>query len=187
MNTQQVLKKISILSLLLLICQRCFAVEDTNILAAGDWSKPVDGSHGDTLRGRLLLGESPKNNSPAIYLELQDCGQGWANDMDVYCNMNPGGGCHLNFSDASGQPVRMKGGGFGGGMPGKSWITLPADATVRLRISAYATFSYASMNDYFISGTFTIDPPADHLGDNVFQGTLNLPPLKIPAKSLSEK
>ncbi len=188
---QQILKKATIPLLLLLACRCCFAIEDTNIIAAGDWSAPVAGfqdkdtgrgAHHPTLRGRLLLCESPKNHSPAIYLELQDCGEAWGNNMELYCNMNPGGGYHLEFRDAAGRLLPGRSGGFEGGVPGAAWITLPTDAAVRLRISPFATFSLESTNDYFISGTFIVDPPADHTGLDVFQGTLKLPPVKIPAK-----
>jgi hypothetical protein len=165
----------------------CYAIEDANIIAAGDWSTPVSGfsdkgsirgAHRPTLRGRLLLCESPKNHSPAIYLELQDCANVWG-VAEIYCDMNAGGGCRLESRDAAGLPILLQTSCFSGGTPGVSWITLPCDATVRLRVSAYATFSYASTNDYFVAGIFTVDPPANHTGLDVFQGTIHLPPMKI--------
>lgn len=190
-NTQIILKKISISFLLLLLCQCCFAAEDTNIIAAGDWSEPVVSSHSNTLHGRLLLCESPKNHRLAAYLELQDCCEAWGSDIEIYCNMNPiVGGCHLKFSDTAGQPLPSQFPPLGlsnGGLPGAHWITLPSDSTVRLRISAYAGFYLESTNDYLMSGTFTVDPPADHSGLDVWKGTINLPPVKIPAKRLSGK
>src|ERR1035441_102760 len=70
-------------------CACCFAVDDTNVLAAGDWSKPVGDFVGYTLRGRLILCDSPKNGDAAIYVELQECSRAAGVDMDVYCNMNP--------------------------------------------------------------------------------------------------
>src|SRR5215475_6861013 len=67
----------------------CFAADDTNALAAGDWSKPVGDVLGYTLRGRLLLCDSPKDRTTAVYLELQECSKGWGGCLDVYCNMKP--------------------------------------------------------------------------------------------------
>ncbi len=185
-------KKAFALSLLILLSSQvaCFAVDDAKILAAGDWSAPVGGTedastgrgaHSPVLRGRVLLCESPKNHSPALYLELQDCGNVWGSTNEVFCNMSPGGGCHLESRDQAGKPIAPRGGGFGGGMPGAHWITMPCDSTVRLRISRYATFTYANTNDYFVSGTFTSEPPKDpndHRLD-VWQGTLKLPAMKI--------
>jgi hypothetical protein len=121
-------------TLLLLLAARvsCFAIEDTNIIAAGEWSAPVAGfqdkntgrgAHHPTLRGRLLLCESPKNHSLAVYLELQECRDAWGNATEVYCNLSPGGGCHLELRDSAGQLLPRKPGGFGGGMPGAKWIT----------------------------------------------------------------
>lgn len=174
---------------LLLVQDASFAVDDTNILAAGDWSTPVTGSedistgrgaHHPVLRGRLLLCESPKNDSPAIYLELQDCGDVWGK-ADVFCNLNPGGGCHLENLDSSGKRIPPRMGGFGGGAPSAEWFDLPADATMRLRISAYVTFTYASTNDYFVSGTFVSNPPPDPKDNrlDVWMGTIQLPAMKV--------
>jgi hypothetical protein len=178
------------ITLLLLLAARisCFAVEDTNIIAAGEWSAPVAGfqdkgsgrgAHHPTLRGRLLLCLSPKNHSLAVYLELQEYSESWGNPTEVYCDLRPGGGCHLELRDGAGQILPRKAGGFNGGAPGAYWITLPTDCTARLRLSPYATFSFATTNDYFISGAFTADPPPDHTGLDVWQGTLKLPEMKV--------
>jgi len=156
-----------------------------DILAAGEWSEPVAGiqdkktgrgAHRSVIRGRLLLCKSPKNQQPAAYLEVQDCGDTWGGITEIYGDM---GGCHLELRDAKGQPLPPMGFAFGGGMPGAHWMTLPCDSTVRLRISPYASFSFASKEDYFMSGSFVVDPPADHTGLDVWQGTLKLPAMKI--------
>lgn len=160
------------------------ALDEKYILAAGDWSEPVAGSrdknttrgaHQPTIRGRLLLCESSKNHQTAAYLELQDCCDTWGGSTEIYCDM---GGFLLELRDANGQLLPIKEGG-GGGMPGAHWMTLPCDSTVRLRISAYASFSFASQADYFMSGSFVVDPPADHTGLDVWQGTLKLPAMKV--------
>lgn len=186
--------KAFVLSLLLLLSSQaaCFAVDDPNVLAAGDWSAPVAGTqdrgtirgaHHPVLRGRLLLCESPKNHSPALYLELQDCNYVWGN-IEVYCNMGLNGGCRLEARDASGKPIEWQPGPFGGGEPGAHWIMLPCDSTMRLRISHYATFTYASKGDYTIAGTFSSQPPKDRNDHrlDVWQGTLKLPAVKIIPK-----
>ncbi len=73
---------------------------------------------------------------------------------EVYCDMRPNGGCQLESRDPSGKHIREMG-AFGGGVPGAQWITLPCDSTLRLRASRYATFTYASKGEYFVSGTFS--------------------------------
>ena len=198
----------------------CFAVEDTNIIAAGDWSKPVGDFLGYTLRGRLLLCDSPKDKVTAVYLELQECADSWGGCMDVYCNMKPTvalgghpdsqGREHIEkaaavweLRDASDKLVPESGGGFGGGAPGASWIMLPCDSTVRLRASVYGggrlkdgslsifflsnswVIPPRSTNDYYLSCTFTVDPPTNHVAlpeHHVWQGTLTLPKMKIPVQ-----
>jgi hypothetical protein len=45
-DTQHILNKIFISFLLLLVCQCCFAAEDTNIVAASDWSELTNGLGG---------------------------------------------------------------------------------------------------------------------------------------------
>jgi hypothetical protein len=182
------------LSLLILLSSHgaCFAVDDAKILAVGDWSAPVTGTaeattgrgaHRPVLCGRLLFSESPKNHSPAVYLELQDCGEVWGM-TEVYCDMGPNGGCRLESRDASGKPIEWEPGPFSGWAQGSHWITLPCDSTIRLRVSRIATFIYASKGDYLVSGTFSSRPPKDpndHRLD-VWQGTLKLPAVKIIPK-----
>jgi hypothetical protein len=192
-SAQKLFKTISISLLVLLVCRCCFAIEDTNIVAAGEWSAPVAGledmktgrgAHHPTLRGRLLLCESPKNNSLAMYLEIQDCDSAWGEATEVYCDAERK--CLLKIVDASGKSLSPDG-FFSGWVQRPSWINLPSDSAIRLRVSRIETFTFASTNDYLVSGTFTVDPPPDHTGLDVFQGTINLPPVKILPKSLSGK
>lgn len=208
-------------------CRCCLAVEDTNVIAAGDWSKPVSDLRGCSLRGRLLMCEGPwrgvgQTTQTAVYLELQECSDGFGCCVDVYCNMKPtvalGAGpdaqgreriekasAHWELRDATDRPVpESPGGNFGGGAPGASWISMPCDSTVRLRatvyggggrskdgslsiffLSNYWVIPPRSTNDYFLSCTFTIDPPTNHVafpGHQVWQGTLELPKMKIPVQ-----
>ena len=190
-----IMKTFLLLLVILLSSQvDCFAIDDASILAAGDWSAPVAGTaeartgrgaHRPVLRGRLLLCVSPKDHSPTFYLELQDFSEVWG-ITEVYCDVGPNGGCHLESRDRSGKPIVRDEAVFSGGIPAPRWITLPCDSTIRLRVSPYAASIYASENDYFVSGTFSSKPPSDpndHRLD-VWQGTLKLPAVKIvPKKS----
>jgi|ERR1022692_2701710 hypothetical protein len=197
----------------------CFAVEDTNIIAEGDWSKPVGDFLEYMLRGRLLLCDSPKDKDAAVYLELQECSEFWGNCMDVYCNMKPtvalGGhpdaqgrervekaAAVWELRDASNNLIPGPPGAFSGGAPGASWLSLPCDSTVRLRAScgggrlkdgSLSIFFLSnewliprrSTNDYYLSCTFTVDPPTNRVvlpGHHVWQGTLSLPKMKIPVQ-----
>ena len=208
------------------------AADDMNLVAAGDWSAPVHSTQafnflsGGTLRGRILLAESPKpGGSPgwhdlAVYLELQDCSDVWGRVIDVYCNMMPtvALGAHPDaqgretieqaagrweLHDAAGHSVPDSPGGFSGGGPGRYWMSIPTDSTVRLRATLYGggkgedgqlhlllpshdwQIPSRSTNDYFLSCTFTVDPPTNHIVENghrVWLGTLKLPPMKIPVQ-----
>jgi len=217
---------------LLFTSECCFSAVDTNLIAAGDWSAPVGSTQGfgfpnrGTLRGRILLAESPKSGgSPgwhdiAVYLELQECSDLWDGDMDVYCNMmptvtlaahpnaqgretiQPAGG-QWELHDGSGRPVPGSPGAFSGGRLGSYWMTIPTDSTVRLRATCYCggkdkdgrlhivlpnnywQIPSRSTKDYFLSCTFTVVPPTNHIveaGHCLWQGTLVLPPLKIPVQ-----
>jgi hypothetical protein len=207
------------IALLFLLVARvcCFAVDDTNVLAAGDWSKPVGDSGGYMLRGRLLLCDSPKDKVTAVYLELQECSGFWGGCIDVYCNMKPtvalGGhpdaqgrerieqaAAVWELRDSAGNLLPESEGGFGGGAPGASWIALPGDSTARLRASVYGggrlkdgslsifflsnswVLPARSTNDYYLSCTFTVVSPTNHVAlpdHHVWQGTLRLPKMKI--------
>jgi len=217
--------KITAVFLLFVAFQCCFGVNDTNVIAAGDWSEPVS-CQGEglencgTLRGRLLLCDSPKDGSAAVYLELQELAETWGGTIEVYCNMEPtvaiAGGpdaqgherirkaaAQWELGDGSGRPIPEAGGGFGGGAPGVDWVTMPTDSTVRLRASVFGggrlkngslhIFFLAkswvipprSTNDYYLSCTFTVEPPTNHVAlpeHRVWHGTLKLPSMKIPVQ-----
>ena len=198
--------------LVLLASSACAFAADTNLLAVGDWSAPVTSEgigpdRGGTLRGRLLLAESPKPSAPrnwhdsAVYLELQECGESWGGVIDVYCNMIDASACRWELRDSSGKAVPESPGGFGGGTPGRDWITMPSDSTVRLRATVYGggkgedgrlhimflshnwEIPPRNTNSYFLSGTFTVVPARNHVvvpEHRVWQGTLTLPAVKIP-------
>ena len=218
------MKRIALL-VLLATGASCLGAEDTNVIASGEWSGPVScAGEGlefcGTLRGRLLLCQSPKDKVIAVYVEFQECADSWGGTLDVYCNMKPtvalGAGpdsqgrerieeaaAHWEMRDASNRPVPESPGGFGGGAPGADWITLPCDSTVRLRASVYGggrlkdgslsifflsnhwVIPPRSTNDYYLSCTFVVDPPTNHVAlpeHRVWHGSLSLPRMRIPVQ-----
>lgn len=168
------------------------AAEKTPVVA-GDWSEPVGG-----LRGRLLvyqgraLGDG-KTRETLVYVELQNVAE--SGERNVY--FDPDGlKCEL-LDDAGKAAARpAEGGGGSGGRPGKTWVRLPHDSTLRLRTSPYGygspddvglllpsgtdtwVIKAADTADYFLAGTFT-SRPKDGAGINVWAGELKLPKAKV--------
>ena len=87
-----------------------------------------------------------------------------------------------------------------GGRPGKAWVTLPFDSTLRLRANPYG-FGRADADglliplgsdawliragdtaDYFLAGTFA-SVPKDGVGINVWTGEIKLPKAKVSPRS----
>ena len=208
----------SIILFLLALCPCLCVIADTNDIAVGNWSEPVGDSRGYKLRGRLLICETPRHRGPgggydtAVYLELQECSDYIGETLQVYCNMEGGeflgpdfkrfekAGGHWELRDAADNPVAQSPFAFSGAAPGKYWMALPCDSTVRLRVtlfgggrmddgslgfafpSQYWVIPARSTNDYFLSGTFSVSPPTnriDVLKVHVWQGTLKLPKMKI--------
>lgn len=185
-----------------------FAKGEEEVLATGDWSKPVSYS-GCSLRGRLLLCKSPKNQSAAVYIELQECAESWGGNTAVFCDLTAATSQHpkpaavWEMWDEAGKPVPGSPSAFSGGAPGASWISLPTDSTVRLRASVYAgsgpgdgslsifflsnhwLIPKVSSKDYWLGGTLTVEPPADLAapeGHRVWKGTLAMPKMKMPVQ-----
>jgi hypothetical protein len=197
--------KIIALFLLFSCLQCCLGQTDTNILATGDWSKVVTESD-HTLRGRLLVYDDQSQsagNHARIYLELQHVFQGgWSNPLEVYFDTDIGNGLHLDLRDDLDLPIPRAHVLIRGPVPNPCWVTLPCDSTVRLRADTYTLGPSSkpdgleilvrdgcwiipknTTNEFFLSGSFT--PPKDHpssLKYHVWQGTLELPKVKIPAK-----
>jgi hypothetical protein len=202
-GAQQILKAIPIL--MLLACRCCFGQTDTNLIATGDWSAVVrDGQIGPFLRGRLLVYDDQgisTHNHARIYLELQHvCATNiWYPPIEIYCF---GTNLDLELEDGRGQPIPGFGSVVWGFVSAPCWVTLPIDATVRVRAdngplgpstkpngldipNGFEDWIIPpnATNDYYLSATFT--PSKDHpspLNYHVWQGTLKLPAVKIPAK-----
>jgi len=203
--------------LLMLVVQHCcIAATETNFVSVGEWSNPVSDSYGYRLRGRLLLCQVPWRGPAStpdigVYLELEEISDFSVAPVQVLCDLSPakhsdGLLCELRYTD--GRPV-AEGGIYSGGVPGSCWITLPAYSSIRLKVSggtAKATqdwiqitlsrqswaFPSKNTNDCFLSGTFTVNPPAELVTPytpsnyHVWKGTLTLPAVRIPVKRLKE-
>jgi hypothetical protein len=150
-------------------------------------------------------------NHALVYLELQHIYPTNMVDryfiVEIYYDPNMGvdnepPGLLLELSDEHHQPppstlIQS----FNGSFTSPYWITLPLDTTVRIRADFISvgteetnglnilgrpgqwTIPYHAINDYYLRGTFvsTKDHPSP-LHYHIWQGTLELPPVKIPAK-----
>ena len=178
-------------------------------IATGDWSEPSSDSRGRALRGRLVLCEKPRSDmrqEVVVYVELQDASDSIGNSKRLYCdfsstNLQPenqsGLRCVMKTRDNA--LVSAKSFPFGGGIPGSEWITLPTDASIRLRATPFGihrenamaissgpgtlwVIDNADTKEYFLSGTLIIDPPANVIqgdSENVWRGTISLPAVRI--------
>jgi hypothetical protein len=189
------------------------ASDPPELVVAGDWSKPVADARGFAVRGRVALyarAVSDDRREVAVYVELQDARESVGGDsMRLFCDLGRTdfrpeykGGLRCDLRGKDGRPVKAAPFPFSGAVPRSEWVTLPSDATVRLRSSPFGVHRPKAMaiapdlgvlwviddgdaNEYFLSGTFTVDPPADRTaaGDgHVWRGTIELPAAKIVAK-----
>lgn len=126
------------------------AADDTNLVAAGDWSQPSATPEGSAIRGRLLICDTPAHagaepdrwTDTAVYLELQEFSSS-VRSVRVYCEPNrwrfldPHPGLRCELRDRKGNLVPDSPGGFGGGMPESCWVTLQPYCSVRMRASVF--------------------------------------------------
>ncbi len=116
------------------------------------------------------------------------------------------GGCDWELRDSTNKTIPNSPGGASGGEPAAEWVLLPCDSTVRLRASAYnggrlkaSVFTIDlpyhhfwqipahGTNQYFLSGTFIVNPPPNHVPRSnhvVWSGKLTLPKVRIPLDRL---
>jgi hypothetical protein len=190
-------------------CGPIRAAEPSKVIASGDWSKPVADARGYAVRGRLVLCEKPAGDDRrhvAVYVELQDASQAIGGPMRLFCDFGKHefrpeykGGLDCDLRDQHKQLVKTAPSAFGGAVPRSEWVTLPSDATIRLRASPFGISRVKAKaicphlgklweiadddpNDYFLSGTFTVDPPADAPAvgnDHVWRGTIPLSAMRI--------
>jgi hypothetical protein len=190
-------------------CGQCPAAEPPKVIAEGDWSKPVADSRGRALRGRLVLCEKAFGDDRrhvAVYVELQDASDAIGGGMRLFCDMGKHdfrpeykGGLDCELRDKNQQLVKTTPFPFGGGVPKSEWVTLPTDATIRLRASPFGISRVKAKaicphlgklwviadddpNEYYLSGTFTVDPPTDPTAagnEHLWRGTIALPAVRI--------
>ncbi len=126
--------------------------------------------------------------------------------MRLYCDMGKNdfrpdyrSGLQCELKDKDGRPVKSTPVRFGGRVPVSQWVTLPADATIRPRVTPFGLHRSKAMaisphlgslwvigdddpNEYSLSGTFAIDSPDNKIppGDeHAWKGTLELPSVRI--------
>jgi len=199
-------RQIGVFLLFFLACMCCSGVEETNVIALGDWSEPVGNEYGCKLRGRLAMCAYPEHRGPAnrvdvgVYVELQEYSDSMAGGVQVYCDFMKGLKCEV--ADANGRAPEPVGTGYDGGVPSPVWVCVPPFASIRLRASVDAggrlrdgslglwfagagqwTIKRTDTNTYFMSATFTVTPPPGTTTFNntqIWSGTLHLPKMKLP-------
>ena len=177
----------------------CFGVTAIEPTITGNWSEPVGG-----VRGRLLFGEDAKFDGmriAVIYLELQNVSD-MASPKYIFHKLGPV--ITTELFDAAGQSIPQSGGITDMMLPPAYEIALPSDSTIRFRVSLSGFvpllwktpkdggllivmgdnnwfIPITQPGDYFLSGTFTVDPPAEKPGypPRLWKGALKLPQLKI--------
>jgi hypothetical protein len=209
----QLMKLIALL-LLLAAGDCCLGQTDTNLIAAGDWSEVVPNTNfpnpkfAPCLRGRLLVYDAQDrggDNHARVYLELQhaDSSQRFPPVAVYYAPDGTNLNLHFEMRDENDRPIPNN--RFGGIIWGPRstqacWVTIPYDATVRLRAdSTWRTQKPDGLeidvgggrwiipphatNGFYLSGTFR--PQCDKPGllkYESWQGTLKLPKVKIVVK-----
>jgi len=192
-----------------LLPSRIEAGDAPKVLACGEWSKPVTDNLNRAVRGRLVLCEKPGYNGRrevAVYVELQDAREAIGNSFRLFCDFGRTdfrpeykSGLRCEMLDKDKRPVPSTSYPFSGAVPLSEWVTIHTDATIRLRASPYGIHREKSLGlspqlgqlwvipdgdlkEYFLSGTFAVDPPGDRIppGDEqVWRGIINLPPVRI--------
>jgi hypothetical protein len=185
------------------------AAEGPKVLAAGEWSGPVADGRGYAVRGRLVLGEKllgDDRREVVVYVELQDATESVGRSMRLFCDLGKTdfrpeykGGLECELRDKDKRPVPPTPFPFSGAVPRSQWVTLPSDATIRLRASPFGIHRAKAWaiaphlgklwvvgdddpNPYFLSGTFTVDPAEDRIPpgeDHVWRGAIVLPAVRI--------
>jgi hypothetical protein len=196
------------------------AAEPGTLFAEGAWSKAVNSGNGDALRARLVLYEHAvtvggradfprqQRRAVSVYVELQDARDAVAPAMRVYCDFVNNLRCTL--VDKDGKQVPVIPGAFGGGVPQPEWVSLPAEATIRLRSSPFGLHRENAVvisptiqggweikdddpNEYFLSATFTAaaeklpaEKPDAGAPPRVWHGTLERPAVRVASPAASD-
>ena len=194
------------------VCQLCFAQTDTKLIAAGNWSEAVpDGDHSLRGR-LLVYDEPNPPCIARIYIELQHISTrlgARTSPIEIYFYTHDD--LRFEMRHGSGQLVPPNGTGVAS-VPSPRWIVFPCDSSESLRVNDYFRLNLLmsapssdpaiiesalkilvcsgcwliapdATNDFFLSASFT--PQTNHpspLNYPIWQGTLKLPAVKIPAK-----
>jgi hypothetical protein len=183
------------------------AAEPGAVLAEGAWSKAVASGDGDSLRGRLVLVERrvvvggrahfprQERHGVSVYVELQNARDVVGPALRVYCDFVNNLRCRM--VDKDGNDVASKPGAFGGGVPQAEWVSLPCEASIRVRSSPFGLHRENAVvisptlhggwviedndpKEYFLSGTFTANQATEKESDeHVWRGTLELPAIRV--------
>jgi hypothetical protein len=134
--------KFAALCILCSICFCCFA-DDTNIIAASDWSEPVSlqnpkTGHTHEIRGRFLIvaGTEPgfgrsETNAAMTFVELQNVTRAESENVDVYFDTAKLK-CKLNYANGEDVPMPQKVWAWSGDGAHSYWVVLPYNSTIRL-------------------------------------------------------
>jgi hypothetical protein len=176
----------------------CFAGLVSEPIAFGAWSEATN-----ELRGRLLFAEGTPDKYGVryglVYLELQNLALG--DNVYVYYDAKRSPlKCELH--DSAGATVKNSLGSGADWRPSACWLALPNDSTLRFRtgfsgsgpdhpclfiMSSFEGGKWeipvTATNDYFLSGTFSTTSPTNEIQPSRWEGTLKLPPVRIPVKS----
>jgi hypothetical protein len=144
-----------------------------------------------------------------VYVERQEASAAVGDTLRVFCDLGRTdfrpeykGGLRCALADKDGKAVKATGFPFSGAVPKSEWVSLPPDATARLRATPFgihrekATAVCADVGtlweiadgdagEYKLSGTFTADPPGDAkppADGPVWRGTLDLPALTLTGR-----
>jgi hypothetical protein len=180
----------NVLSLALLLVAA--PADEKTVVATGEWSEPTNG-----LRGRLVLARGRtlgdgKTRESLVYVELENVKHTASGEVGV--SFDPDA-LRCELTDADGKavpPVSFPG---GGGRPGKMWVTIPYDGSVRLRANPYAfgraegllvplnstAWHIKDAAEYHLSGTLTVTAPEGKAG--AWKGELKLPKATISLKT----
>ena len=191
---------------------RMFANDDTNVVAAGDWSQPVGTEHGPAIRGRLIVCHYPNHSTPTgayveaktvVCLELQEVSS-TVRPVGVYRDTLPSrSGLHCELRDSGGKLIPRSADGIFAGSFTYFWSRLQSHESVRWHVSYYVGYREdgvlavhlkngefwdmrpSNTNEYYLSGTFTPHVPENETPPSnidAWPGTLTLPGVKIPIK-----
>ena len=180
-----------------LLCHVCHAGPASDPTSFGEWSQPTNG-----LRARLAFAEDTKiygTRMGVVYLELQNVSLGDTMYVFYRAASSP---FRCELRDSAGKTNETRGFAYDGWIPAACWLSLPHDSVLRFRVTLGGfgvpqnggifvagcipdcwTIPTSATNDYFLSGTLTVASPKDETRPRVWEGTLTIPPVRIPVKT----